>query len=186
MAQDLHVAGHSNSFEFSIIPKWCQQFSLLPIFSVIFCHLALHGVADLLVNIFQPTRSLVRSNFKPDSLAPATRRGSVSNRFCCSSADKTLGRSTWDLQGLGMALGWLWDGLDGLGCGDFLHISPTKLSEFTLQKHEQVYSVHFVWTWIPTLKRSQWCSGHVELILLIPSSETREQLTRFCHLQCLD
>ena len=45
---------------------------------MIFCHLALHGVADLLVNIFQPTGSLVRSNFKPDSLAPATRRGSGS------------------------------------------------------------------------------------------------------------
>jgi hypothetical protein len=101
----------------------------------------------------------------------------VSNRFCCSSADKTLGRSTWDLQGLGMA----WD--VEISC-IFLH--GPKLSEFTLQKHEQVYSVHFVWTWIPTLKRSQWCSGHVELILLIPSSETREQLTRFCHLQCLD
>ena len=104
--------------------KWCQQFSLLPIFSVIFCHLALHGVADLLVNIFQPTRSLVRSNFKPDTLAPATRRGSVSNRFCCSSADKTLGRSTWDLQGLGMALGWLWDGFGiqkSCGC-DWLSI----------------------------------------------------------------
>ena len=185
MSQDLLVAGHSNSFEFSIIPKWCQQFSLLPIFSVIFCHLALHGVADLLVNIFQPTGSLVRSNFKPDSLAPATRRGSGSVQqillqLCGQDfGEKHLG-STGPWDGLGWP-GMAWD--VEISC-IFLH--GPKLSEFTLQKHEQVYSVHFVWTWIPTLKRSQWCSGHVELILLIPSSETREQLTRFCHLQCLD
>ena len=30
----------------------------------------------------------------------------VSSRFCCSSADKTLGRSTWDLQGLGRPGMW--------------------------------------------------------------------------------
>ena len=71
---------------------------------------------SLTVNIFQPTGSLVQL-LAPDSLAP--KKGdevlAVSNRFCCSSADKTLGRSTWDLQGLGMA----WDGLGWPGMWRF-------------------------------------------------------------------
>jgi hypothetical protein len=133
MSQDLLVAGHSNSFEFSIIPKWCQQFSLLPIFSMIFCDFL---SSCTWLTYFNPPDP---SSGPTSSPTPWRRQRdevlAVSNRFCCSSADKTLGRSTWDLQGLGMA----WD--VEISC-TFLH--GPKLSEFTLQKHEQVYSVHFV------------------------------------------
>ena len=65
--------------------------------------------------------------------------------LCPTDSAAALRTRLWgEAPGICRALGWLWDGLDGLGCGDFLNISPTKLSEFTLQKNEQVYSVHFV------------------------------------------
>ena len=110
-----------------------------------FLSLALHGVADLLVKIFQPTGSLVRSNFKPDSLAPATRRGSGSVQqillqLCGQDfGEKHLGSAgPWD--GLGWP-GMAWDVeiscifLHGLNYLSLHYRSMNKCTVYILFEH---------------------------------------------------